>query len=291
MITPIAIALLSVAPLVQQTDTVIALEGESRLELSNWAGEIIVETWDRDAVRIFADHSRRMELEVDRDGRNLEIDMDMRRGYVPSDVDYRLTVPVHMDLKIEGMSITVRVNGVQGDITVSSVNGDVEILNSGGHLVVEAVNGEVIIDGAEGEIEVTAMTHQVRIFNASGDITAESVAGALTMENITSSYVEAGTVAGSLYFEGAIQDRGTYFFGAHAGTVELVLPSNINAEIDALTLVGDIDVDLPGAPEVVVEEDTGWVGLDEKEFAYTMGNGSAQIEVETFSGTIIIRNR
>jgi hypothetical protein len=45
--------------LVQQTDTVIALDGAIRLDVENAGGRVSVTTWDRPEIRIRADHSRR----------------------------------------------------------------------------------------------------------------------------------------------------------------------------------------------------------------------------------------
>ena len=298
MLTPIAIGLLSAVTMVPQTDTLVALQGETRLELELWAGEVVVQTWDRDAVQISAEHSDRVHVETSHSGsvkaaileKMPDIGMDLRRGFRPLPVDFQLTVPRGMDLVIGGMSISVTVEGSVGDVEIGSVNGDIEVRGSAGNVTAESVNGQVLIDGAQGRIEVTGVAQQVTIMNATGDIVAETMAGPLRLENVSASFIEAGTVAGTLYFDGEILDGGRYSFGTHAGVVELVLPTGINAEIEALSLVGDIDVDYPGAPEVV-EEEGGWPGLDEKEFIFTVGNGSARIDIETFSGSIVIRSR
>jgi DUF4097 and DUF4098 domain-containing protein YvlB len=276
--------------MVPQTDTLITLQGETRLEMELWAGEVVVQTWDRNAVQVTAEDWDRVGVVTSHGGRVLEIDADPRHGFRPLPVDLRVTVPREMDLEIGGMSISVTVEGIAGDVEIGSVNGDIEIRESTGDIIAESVNGEVTIDGAQGRIEVTGVAQRVNIRNATGEIVAETMAGPLVMENVNASFIEAGTVAGTLHFDGEIQDGGRYSFGTHAGVVELVLPTGINAEIEALSLVGEIDVDFPGAPDVM-EEEGGWPGLDEKELIFTVGNGSARIDIETFSGTIIIRSR
>ena len=45
--------------LLQQTDTVIPLDGATRLSVENPGGSIVVTTWDRPSVRIQAEHSSR----------------------------------------------------------------------------------------------------------------------------------------------------------------------------------------------------------------------------------------
>jgi hypothetical protein len=51
-------ALLSLAA-VQQTDTVFAVRPDARLAVSGMGGEVVVRTWDRNEMRVVADHSSR----------------------------------------------------------------------------------------------------------------------------------------------------------------------------------------------------------------------------------------
>ena len=46
------IGALSAAALVQQTDTIVQANGASRLSLDSFQGEVVVATWDRDAVQV-----------------------------------------------------------------------------------------------------------------------------------------------------------------------------------------------------------------------------------------------
>ena len=143
------------------------------------------------------------------------------------------------------------------------------------------------MEGAQGDLDVTGVAGGVTIVDCSGDLYAESVGGSLVMEGITSGDVEAGSVGGTLRFEGSIQDGGIYNFGSHGGAIWLYLPTNMNAEVEAVTLAGDIEVDFPGAPAEPTSEE-GIPGFREKSLRFEAGTGSARIEVETFGGTIHI---
>ena len=135
MLTTIAIGLLSAVTMVPQTDTLVILQGETRLELELWAGEVVVQTWDRDAVQISAEHSDRIGIETSHSGNVLKIEMDMRRGFRPLPVDFQLTVPRGMDLEIGGMSISVSIEGSEGNVEIASVNGDIEIHGGKGDII------------------------------------------------------------------------------------------------------------------------------------------------------------
>jgi hypothetical protein len=139
-------------------------------------------------------------------------------------------------------------------------------------------------------MEITGVAGAVTIRDCRGDLYAESIGGAMTLEGIQSSDVEVGTVGGTLRFDGAIADGGRYNFGSHVGEIWLHLPTSINAEVEVVTLAGDIAVDFPGAPEEPTMAE-GFPGLNKKELTFQVGNGSARIEVETFGGTVHIQRR
>ena len=291
MLTGIVIGVLSASAMIQQTDTTIQANGASRLELDNLRGDVVVRVWDQDAVRVIADHPSSRAIDIDRSGRTIRVDVDVERGMgLSGSVDFEITVPRGFDLELEGMAIDVDIEGAEGAVEVTTVHGPIRVRGGRGTISLESVNGEVVVEGAEGDLSVTGMAGGVTIRNCSGDIFAESVGGSLTLEGIRSSDVEAGTVGGTVRFEGEILDGGVYTFGSHGGQVWVYLPEGINARVDAITLAGDIEVDYPGAPSEPTRG-RGIPGLSEKELTFEIGTGSARIEVETFGGRVHILRR
>ncbi len=288
MFTGIVLTALSAAGLVQQTDTIIQASGASRLELENLRGEVVVRTWDRDAVQVKANDSQSRLVTIDRSGSTISIEVDVERGMgLTGSIDFEVTVPRTLDLNVEGMALDVDIEGAGGQVEVTTVQGSVRVQGGRETISVESVFGEVVVEGAEGEIDVTGVAGSVTIRDCSGEIYAESVGGDLILEGISARDIEAGTVGGSLRFEGAILDGGMYNFGTHGGQIWLYLPAGMNARVEAVTLAGDIEVDYPGAPSEPTKGE-GLPGLSEKELSFEVGTGSARIEVETFGGTVHI---
>jgi len=288
MFTTIIIGALSAAALIPQTDTIVDVQGATRLALESFRGEVVVRTWDRDQIQIEADHPSSRFVEVDHHGSTVSIEVEADRGMgLSGSVDFRLTVPVGMDLSIEGMAVEVDIQGTEGEVDVSTIHGNITLVGGRGAITVESVNGEVVVEGAQGEIEVTGIAGGITMRDCEGDIVASAVGGSLTLQGIRSGDVEVGTVGGSLRFEGEIQDGGIYTFGTHVGQIWLYLPSDMNARVEAITLAGDIEVDFPGAPSEASRGE-GIPGLREKELEFEVGDGGARIEVESFAGTIHI---
>ncbi len=269
--------------LVQQTDTVIALDGATGLDIENSGGRISVTTWDRPEIRIQADHSRRSVIEIRRRRSgviSVEAESNLRGGFA-SIVDFDLTVPASLNLSFEGWSTDITVEGSSGEIDVETFQGDITIVGGRGSVTAETVSGEIRIDGADGVIEANSVAEDIRISNSSGEVYVETVGGSIIMEGMSATVVEAGSVGGRVSFDGTIVDGGEYFFGSHGGTVTITIPEASNASVSVASIQGNISSDFPGTPDLER-------GARNR---FTIGNGGANIEVETFGGRILLRRQ
>ena len=112
-----------------------------------------------------------------------------------------------------------------------------------------------------------------------GDITAESVDGDIELDNVESSNIDLTTVDGGVRYDGTIKDGGHYSLSTHDGDVELGVPAGTNATVSISTFDGDFEADFP----VSVTSTT------KRRFTFTLGSGSARVELESFDGDIHLR--
>lgn len=269
-------AALAAAP---QTDTTLAVQPGSRLEVRTTGGDITVRTWDRNAVRIEAEHSSRTLVDVESSGTVVRVRARSRFGPANA-VDYRITVPASMSLELSGMYTEIDVQGTRGDVSAQSVQGDITVRGGRGSVSARSVQGAVLVEGAEGQVRVASTSDDVRVVGASGEVYAVTVSGDVYLERVTSGRVEAGTVSGDVYYDGTLQPRGRYSFVTHSGDVVASVPEGADATITVSTLNGDVDASFP-LP-------SGGDGTGRR-FEYTLGSGSAQVEMETFSGDVALR--
>jgi DUF4097 and DUF4098 domain-containing protein YvlB len=281
MLTTLTIGALALVTSIQATDTTFAAQGAHTLELENAGGSVVVRTWDQDQVRVVADHSRRTEIDIGIDDGVVEIEPEGSMGPATV-VDFQITIPRGMHLVIEGMYTDVDAEGLGGDVEVETLQGNVHIRGGDGDIMVESVNGEVRIEGARGRIEATSVSQPVWLTDVSGEVMVETVSGSIRMSGISSDRVDAGTVTGRIIYEGTITNNGRYFFGAHSGQIVLALEEGVNARVTATTLSGSLSGTYPGLPQNI---DT------RSRDGFTLGNGSAEVEIETFSGSIVIRRK
>ncbi|MEO8139030.1 MAG: DUF4097 family beta strand repeat-containing protein [Gemmatimonadota bacterium] len=261
----------------QSTDTTVPVRAGSRLELSSQEGNITVATWNRSAIRIEADDEEDTRIEVDQNGGTVSIRAHHRYG--PSEVSWKLTVPADMALELSSQSGDIVVDGTRGEVNVSTVEGKVTVRGGTGFVTLQSVEGDIDLSDASGRIGVTTVDGSVTVRGAHGDLKASAVDGEILLEDIESSNVEANTVDGEIRFSGAIRDGGRYRLSSHDGDVTVTAPV-INASVVVSTFSGDFDSDFP----VTLTGNTA-----RKRMSFTLGSGTARLELESFDGTVSLR--
>jgi hypothetical protein len=258
------------------TDTTVAVRPGTRLEVHNMDGDIVVRTWDRNEVRIQAEHSSRDQVEVGYGGVVLKVSASGRRG-APRAVDYAITVPAAMDLTLGGLYSDVSVEGSIGRIAVETVQGDVTVHGGRSLVTLHSVDGEVHATGVVGRLEANSTNGEITVEDAEGDVSVEGVNGDITLRGIRSGNVDATTVNGSIEYHGTVQDDGTYRLSTHNGDVTMTVPPAANATVTVSTFSGDFESDFP----------VTLTGTRQgKRFSFTIGSGKATMELESFQGSI-----
>jgi DUF4097 and DUF4098 domain-containing protein YvlB len=268
------------AGLVPQTDTIIPLGSATRLNVEMLRGQVTVRTWERNELRIVADHSPSEYVEIERDDGTVRLDVGTEWG-APGSVEFDLTVPASLDMNIEGAWMAVDLEGVSGEVSVETVQGPVRLVGGRGFVKIVSVHGPVECRGAEGRIELEAVNAGVEVFDARGEITVSTVNGSITMRGIESRLVEANTMNGGVSYDGTLRDDGRYSFNTHNGDLSVAVPAGVNATVSVSTFSGGFESDFP-----LTLSQTKAGG---KQFHFTIGTGGARIELESFGGSIRLR--
>ncbi len=262
-------------PPMQLTDTTLPVRAGARLEVSNFGGEIAVKTWTRNAVRVQASHSSRDRILIDASDQFVHVKSEGRRG--PSQVvDYDITVPGWMALNLSGVYTDIKVNGAQNEVTAETVQGEVTVLGGSGTVSLKSVEGAVTLENAKGRIDLSSVNETITGRGIAGDISAETVNGDIDLRQIESANTEANTVNGDITYDGTIKDGGRYRFSTHDGDLRISVPEKANVSVSVSTFNGDFNACFP----------VQLTGKTKHRFNFTIGSGSARLEVETFDGDI-----
>jgi hypothetical protein len=256
-------------------DTTVAVQRGQRLEISAQTGEIVVRTWARNAVRIQATGDNLARIGIDQSASVVSIRAAASRG-APGSVAFELSVPAWMSLRLSGVNTSMRVTGTEAAVTVETLNGDVEVTGGNGLVSLRSVQGAVTLIGAKGKLDVNSVNSEVRVRDVSGELQAETVNGEIRLEKVQSDNVEASTVNGDVAYDGTIRASGRYRFATHNGDVTVTVAEGTSALVSVSTFQGDFESSFP----VTLTERHG------KRFEFTLGGGSARIDLESFGGTI-----
>jgi DUF4097 and DUF4098 domain-containing protein YvlB len=264
---------------ITQTDQTVPVQKGTRLDVSNFAGEVVIKVWDRDAVRVEVQHSDRETVDIRTADQRLVIRGRSRTGAARS-LDYTISVPKWMAVSITGTYTDVRMDGVGGDVSVETTRGDVSVKGGSGFIALKSVQGDISLQGAKGKIEITNVNEAIHLADISGDVSAETTNGGITLDRIDSTNVDVYTVNGGISFDGQIRDKGAYRLTTHNGTIALAVPEKANATFSVRTYNGGFRSSFP-----VKTDDQN----RRKRFTLTFGNGSARVEIESFNGAIVLR--
>jgi DUF4097 and DUF4098 domain-containing protein YvlB len=174
------------------------------------------------------------------------------------------------------------VQGLESDIDLEAVLGTLRVNGGRGRIALESVEGNIIVEGASGSIDASTVNRGIHLSNVSGAVNAETVNGPIVMERMQTSRVNAETVNGIIVYDGAMRAGGEYDLSTHNGTVWLVVPQAADARISVTTFNGSVD---PSFPVTIRKAaDTGT-----QNFVFVVGNGSANVSIESFGGDVRLR--
>ena len=84
------------------TDQTVPVAKGTKLDVNNFAGDVNVKVWDKDAVRVEVNNSDRETVDIKPVDQVLRIRSRSTRGGPPRSLDYTITVPSWMAIAIAG---------------------------------------------------------------------------------------------------------------------------------------------------------------------------------------------
>lgn len=283
-------------PLRGEWSRVFKLPGRGSLDLSNLSGDIVVTGGAGDEIRVHAvreDGSQAgragaedIRIVVNEGAGRVEIRTEYPRRGRYGDVDFNVQVPAYADVNIRSVSGDVRVEKVQGEVRGESVSGDVVVADVRTLLLAKSVSGEVTVTGAGGDAvnaeSVSGGIHAQGL--TANDCRMQSVSGELTLTGAKCGRAHLKTISGGIEYAGSLAAGGRYEFSSHSGDVRLSVGGGSGFELVAKTFSGSMESALPMTRHRVEDGDHRPRGR----MRGTVGDGSAYVDVKTFSGSIVV---
>src|SRR5437667_321810 len=112
MVAELIFSMMVITPIDQ---TVNVAKG-AKLDVNNFAGDVNIKVWDRDAVRVEVNHSDRETVDIKQNEQTVTVRSRSIRGGPARSLDYMITVPKWMAISVSGTYADVTMDGVGGDV-------------------------------------------------------------------------------------------------------------------------------------------------------------------------------
>ena len=269
-------------------DQTRALEPRGRVEVDNLKGRIQVRVWNKPEVRISGSLGKGVEkLVVEGDRRHLvvRVQYPKRVGGNWSDArieptDLRLDVPLLADLEIESVSADIDVVGTAASVLeIDSVSGDVTVAGAPKQAALESVSGDVDATLNSGDVSVESVSGDVRLRGKlAGEVHAETVSGDIGVDSngLALRRVSSASVSGDSVMRVGLAANGSLKAESVSGDIRLSLPRSLSARVAGESFSGSLR-----APGAHIEKPKYGPGAS---FEHRYGSGSAEVQLETFSG-------
>jgi DUF4097 and DUF4098 domain-containing protein YvlB len=246
----VALNLFQVLPLTRERVDQVTIKPDTRIEVNNANGDVVIRGWDQDYVEIRSTMTtERDTLEFDKvavvvkQGSPLVIETDYKDNNVDVSVDYEIRVPDRAG--------KVELNVVNGGIVMKDVSVEAKA---------SAVNGRIDLDGIKGPVYADCVNGEIRIVNSADIRKVSNVSGD----------IEAGIDA--LNHEGVM-------LNTVSGAIRITVNPKLNATVHMASISGEMsvrDIELR-------DREAGWSASRGR-----LNQGGPLISASSVSGSIIL---
>ncbi len=254
------------------------------LLVDSFAGAITVRAGEGSEIQVLATRRapRRSDLE------RIEVEIEAREGrlaIMTSNPDrlsrawvrLDLVVPVNTSFDLRTSSGNVTISGLDGGGKAETSSGGVTARELSGSVALHTSSGDMSVVGFDGSLSVHVSSGTIEIDEFEGNLAAHTSSGQIDVRGADGP-VHLSTSSGSIDYQGS--PVGDCRFETGSGSIDLRLPSGLDAWVDLRAGAGSIKVDFPVEGESTRRRVQGTIGRGD----------DASISAETSSGSIRLRH-
>jgi DUF4097 and DUF4098 domain-containing protein YvlB len=317
LVTAMACVLATTVPTAaQQSETFarkVPLGANGSVTVSNISGTISITAGPGDEVSIDATKrttGNRQELS------SVQIQVDAHPGRVDIStvypnrgmfddahvsVDYTIHVPASAAVEARSVSGPVDVSGIKGGVRAQTVSGPITISGAAKIQTAKTVSGAIALTDDQGDesLALNTISGDLRLTRVEAtDLDLHTISGQMELDSVTCTRLASRSISGPLRLTGPLPANSRYEIHSHSGSVAMRLPARAGFELDAssfsgsirsafaMTVGGDLNQNINGpAP-------AGGRGFPRRpgrgSIRATVGDGSAKLSIDTFSGDIVL---
>ena len=266
-----------------------AAEPNGTVALSNVAGRLAIEGWDRPEVQVNGTLGAGVErVDVLRDGARVVVKVVLPRGASMRGgaADLAVKVPAASKLEVSTVSADVETRRVGGAQRVNSVSGNLGLDAAAAPVEVKTVSGNVTLRGAGGStsMRLASVSGDVRIDRLGGELEVSTVSGDLQLTLGTLRSLRLRSTSGDVSLRGALEREASLEAESVSGDLDLRLAAAGGFDLDAESFSGDIST-CYGARGTSSGTGPGNALRNRR------GDGGARLRIKTMSGDIQVCDR
>lgn len=225
------------------------------------------------------------------------LDDSRRHRNIHVGVTYNVTAPAGTRVRVNSMSGGISVSDITGELSLEAMSGHIKIERAARVLTAKTMSGSVHITDAksDGMIDAGSMSGTVTLNKVKARrLNVGVVSGTITLVDTDCERIDAQTTSGHVIYEGPLARNGRYKFSTHSGSVKVAVDGNTGFEVDANSFNGSVRSDIALKNQEQTGPDNRRRGpgmLQSKTLRGTFGDGSAVLDLSTFSGSITIFKR
>jgi hypothetical protein len=228
----------------------------------------------------------KLHIDSQQNGNQVELTVLRKPGITIGFSDKRLStevrMPMNADLQIETTDGSVEVSSVNGSVTIHTKDGSVKAAQLAGKVEIRTVDGSINVDTLTGESKMHSTDGSVAVAHFDGKCDASTTDGSIHVAGRFDS-LDVKSVDGSVVARVTQGSKMSAAWGIRTvdGSVELALPHDFQANLDASTGDGHITLGLP----VEVQGNIGKTAV-----RGTMNGGGPTLTIHTGDGSIQIKS-
>lgn len=281
-----ALALLSTLAHAEIVERSTPANARGEVEITNVAGEVRVEGWNRAEVQLVAHLGHDVErLDFERRGTLtiIEVVLPKRNSHRGSS-DLVVKVPRESSLSVATVSADQIITAVRGAQRLQSVSGQIETQAWDGDVEIKTVSGEVHLTGNDGKgaSRINSVSGEVRLEKIGPQLDLTTVTGDMRVDMKEISRAHINTTNGNLDLTSRLEGNARLDVQAINGDLRFMLLGKLDASFDVETFNGDIEPCFGPDPQRTRRYGPG------NEWRHTVGGGNARVRVKTLNGGVKI---
>ena len=266
----------------------VAADPQGEIDVSNVAGSIVIDGWDKPVVSVTADLPTGSErVEVTRAHGRTRVCVTYGSGSCDSPgwfhgsrrVRLELHVPAGSEIRASGVSASISSRGIAGTQHLHTVSGDIDADLGSGNDDVKSVSGSIRLHGSgqDGTLLVSTVSGDLSVQNVAGDLQASTVNGRLSAAVSPARSARLNTTSGDIDLDARLARGGTIDAETVSGNQKIDVAAPAGYSYEAKSFSGSIE-DCFGQPS-----DRNHYGPGSR-LEGTRGAGDGHVRLRSLSG-------